>query len=261
MTHDPTPSDVIEVADGFWNIRGSFKLGGVVEIGTQASLVRAKDGYVMLDACELTDAARRFVDERTGGGETLRAVLHLHPFHTVFARRLHEIYPGATLYGTARHAQKLPDLPWDALHTEDAALHARFADDFAFSVPRGVDFIPADERLHFASVLAFHPGSKTLHVDDTLMYLRLPKMLRPFKRDLLMLHPALSKVLERRPGAVADFRDWCRELVERCGGVDNLCAAHAATLLGRDNPGPTVAARVRAAVDKVETKLAAHKSR
>lgn len=259
MTNGSVPSNVIEVGDGFWNIRGSFKVGGVVDVGTQASLVRLSGGgFAMLDACQLSEETRAFIDGLTDGGAGLRAVIHLHPFHTVFARRVHGFYPKAAQYGTARHAAKLPDLPWEALRTESPELHARFADDFDFSVPRGVDFIPDNEMLHFASVLVFHRGTKTLHVDDTVMYLRLPKLLRPFKRDLTMLHPALPKVLERRPGAVVDFRNWTRELVGRCRGVDNLCAAHSATLLGRDNPGPTIAERVQLAVDKVQGKLAVH---
>lgn len=258
MSTPSLPADVIEVGDGFWNIRGSFKIGGIVDVGTQASLVRTGEGYLILDACELKDETRGWLDAQTDGGRRVRAVLHLHPFHTVFARRLHERYPKAPLYGTARHAAKLPGLPWEMLRTEDPALHARFADDLAFSVPRGVDFIPDNESLHFTSVLAFHPASKTLHVDDTLIYMELPRLLRSLKRDLLRLHPTLPKVLERRPGAVADFREWTRDLVERCRSMDNLCAAHSAVLLGRHHRGPPLAERVQAAVDAVSGKLAAH---
>ena len=155
----------------------------------------------------------------------------------------------------------VPDLPWEPLHTEDPELHALFADDLVLSVPRGVDFIPEDENLHFASVLAFHPASRTLHVDDTLSYARLPWPVRAFKQDLLILHPTLAKVLERRAGAVADFRAWAEELVTRCQDVDNLCAAHSATLLAADNQGPSIAERVRAAVGAVDGKLAKHERR
>ena len=101
----------------------------------------------------------------------LEAVLHLHPFHTVHVRAAHELFPSAKLYGTARHADKLGDLPWEPLHTEDAELHSAFAEDLAFSVPRGVDFVSSDPNLHFSSVLALHRASKTLHVDDTLVAL------------------------------------------------------------------------------------------
>jgi hypothetical protein len=43
-----------------------------------------------------------------------------------------------------------------ALRTEDPELHAQFAEDFEFSVPRGVDFISANENVHFSSVLVLH---------------------------------------------------------------------------------------------------------
>jgi hypothetical protein len=37
-----------------------------------------------------------------------------------------------------------------------------------------VDFISDNENHNFSSVLAYHLASKTLHVDDTLILLRLP---------------------------------------------------------------------------------------
>ena len=44
-------NSIIKVADTFWNIRGSFKLGGRIDIGTQASLVQLASGnFVFLDA-------------------------------------------------------------------------------------------------------------------------------------------------------------------------------------------------------------------
>lgn len=259
MTRASLPSNVIEVADGFWNIRGSYKIAGVYDLGTHASLVRRANGkLVLLDACAIEGEARRWLDEQTRRGEDLEAILHLHPFHTLHVRSVHEAYPRAKLYGTARHHTKLAGLPWEPLLTEDAALHALFRDDLGFSVPRGVDFVPADENLHFASVLAFHHASKTLHVDDTLIYMRLPWPVRLFKTDLTRLHPTLAKVLERRKGAVADFRAWASELVELTRDVKNLCAAHSTTLLAATNTGDSIVARVEAAVRDAEGKLAAH---
>jgi hypothetical protein len=41
---------LIHVADNFWNIRGSYRIGGVIDVGTQASLVRLANGkFVLLD--------------------------------------------------------------------------------------------------------------------------------------------------------------------------------------------------------------------
>jgi hypothetical protein len=173
-------------------------------------------------------------------------------------RSLHEAFPRAKLYGTARHREKLEGLPWEPVGTEDPALHEAFRDDLAFSVPRGVDFIPKDEKLHFSSVLAFHHASKTLHVDDTLLYMRVPYPFRLLKPDVTRLHPTLAAVLERRVGAVAGFRAWARELVERTRDLQNLCAAHSTTLLARKNEGASIGTRVEAAVRNVEGKLAAH---
>jgi hypothetical protein len=252
---------IIEVGEGFWNIRGSFRLAGVLDIGTQASLVRRRSGgYVLLDACGFDAETRRFIDAETRGGEAIEAVLHLHPFHTVSAPLLHEMLPRARLYGTARHRRLQPDLPWQPEETEDAALHALFADDFDFLVPRAVDFIPSDERLHFSSVLALHRASKTLHVDDTLTYVRFPWPLRFVKEDSLGFHPSLSSVLERRPGAANDFRAWAAELVERSRGVENLCAAHTTALLARHR-GASIAERIERAVRSIEGKLSAHERR
>ena len=72
------------------------------------------------------------------------------------------------------------------------------------------------------------------------------------------LHPTLAKVLELRAGAAADFRAWARELVERSRDLQNLCAAHSTALLGRENQGASIVARIEAAVRNVEGKLAAH---
>ena len=100
----------IQVSENFWNFRGSFKIAGVLDVGTQASLVRLGSGkFVFLDAYSLSPSARREVDELTDGGEQLEAILNLHPFHTLHVERMHEMYPQATLYGTARHLSKFPD--------------------------------------------------------------------------------------------------------------------------------------------------------
>ena len=77
----------------------------------------------------------------SGDGREIEAILNLHPFHTVHVRKLHGLYPHAALYGTARHVSRFPDLPWAKVCTEGSELHQRYAEDFDFSVPRGVDFI------------------------------------------------------------------------------------------------------------------------
>lgn len=255
-----TNRHVIDVDDGFWNIRGSFKVAGILEIGTQMSLVRLVSGrYVLLDACGLGPEARSLIDEKTRGGEELDAVLHLHPFHTLYVRELHQLYPRAKLYGTARHHTEQADLPWQPLKVEDPALHEQFAADFDFSVPDGVDLVTPDPHVHFGSVLAIHRATQTLHVDDTVFYTRLPGPLRLFGRDVTRFHPALGKALRRQPGAASAFRAWARGLIERAATVQNLCAAHRTTLLARDNnDGPPLAARLEDALKRAEGTLQTH---
>ena len=251
---------ISKVDQDFWNIRGSFKIGGVVEIGTQASLVRRASGkFVFLDSCGLNESVENEVLALTDGGESVEAILNLHPFHTVYAKKLHERFPKARLYGTARHVSRFPELRWEPQRTEDSALHGMFAEDFEFSVPRGVDFISSNENVHFSSVLVFHRSSKTIHVDDTLMYVRFPKPLRMLGvTDLLSFHPTLSQALERRAGAARDFRGWAEELAERWRDSENLCAAHVAALMAKANSGSSIHARILQALDKVQSKLTKH---
>lgn len=195
----------------------------------------------------------------TNGGQEIEAVLNLHPFHTVHVSKMHERYPNARHYGTERHLLKFPELDWQPLRTEDPELHDLFAKDLEFSVPRGVDFISDDENLHFSSVLAYHRNSGTIHVDDTLMYIRLPLLMRFFGlNDAMSFHPTLSKVLEEREGAVDDFRAWAEELAERWKEAENLCAAHTAALLPENDSKTSIHDRILRALAKVESTLKSH---
>ena len=127
---------IIHIAPDFWNIRGSFKIAGLLDVGTQVSLVRRANGkFVFLDSYTLSDEVEREVRSLTNGGADVEAILNVHPFHTVHVRRMHERFPSAKLYGTARHIAKFPELPWEPLRTEDAALHEELAVDFDFPCP------------------------------------------------------------------------------------------------------------------------------
>lgn len=254
---------LIQVADDFWNIRGSFRIAGVLDVGTQASLVRRPGGgFVLLDAYTFRDEVAAYVDEVTDGGAAIEAVLNLHPFHTIHVEAVHQRYPRARLVGTPRHRARLPDLPWDELGTESPALHAEFADALEFSVPLGVDFISDDEHVHFASVLAFHRASGTIHSDDTFNYLGRSAVLRlAGMADTVSFHPTLAKALEPRAGAAQAFRDWAGMLIADWKGAKNLCAAHTAALLEEENTGAPLHQRLQAALEKVEPTLVKHEQK
>jgi hypothetical protein len=250
---------ILKVSNDFWNIRGDFKIVGLINIGTHASLVQRSNGkFVMLDAYTLQGEVKEQVDALTNQGEDIEAIINLHPFHTVHVQKAHEQFPNAKLYGTRRHADKFPSLPWQPERTETTAFADLFAEEFEFSVPAGIDFISRNEHLHFSSVLAYHKASKTIHVDDTLMYLPLPGILGRLKKPEISFHMTLSKTLEKRPGAVTDFRSWVERLAEQWADAENLCAAHSASLLGESESTVSLAQQILNALKKVDKTLKKH---
>ena len=254
---------IIKLSDDFWNIRGSFRIAGVLNIGTQASLVRRPSGtFILVDSYPLTGEIEREIAAHTRGGADIEAVLNLHPFHTVHTRAIHEQYPHATLYGSDRHVRQAPELPWNPTRINDPALHEQFADVLEFSVPAGVDFISKNEAIHFSSVLAFHRTTGTIHVDDTFNYIRFPKAIGWFGfTDQLSFHPTLSSALEPRAGAAADFRAWAQDLAERWKSAENLCSAHVGVLRAAKNPGAPIYDRMLTALQGVERTLKAHQAK
>lgn len=250
---------ILKIADDYWNIRGVFKIGGVLNIGTHASLIQRGNGkFVFLDAYTLQGEVKEQVDALSNNGADIEAIINLHPFHTVHVKKAHQQYPNAKLYGTRRHLDKFPELPWQQELTESSEFAELFSEEFEFSVPAGVDFISSNEHLHFSSVLAYHKASKTIHVDDTLMYLQLPGLLGKIKKPEVTFHMTLPKTLERRVGAAKAFRRWATQLAEKWSEAENLCAAHSATLLASENKSASVANRILAALQNVEKTLQKH---
>lgn len=256
-------SRLLQIADDFWNVRGSFRIAGLLDVGTHMSLVRRPDGrFVLLDACGMSRATGREFDELTDGGDAIEAVLHLHPFHTVSVADMQRRLPDARLYGTARHVEKNADLPWQKGRTNEASVHEEFADVLEFSVPEGVDFISSNDSVHFSSVLAYHRASGTIHSDDTIMYVELPKILNLLGiDDAFTFHPTLAKALEKRAGAADDFRRWARALARAWGDATTVCAAHTAVLRTATDDGPPIGERLAAALERVQPTLSRHEKR
>ncbi len=250
---------LVELADGFWSVRGEFKIGGLLDIGTHCALVRRTNGrFVFLDSYTLPDDIRAQVDALTDGGKMVDATLNLHPFHTLHCEWMHQAYPDATLYGTARHRTHLPHLPWDDVGCENDALAKMFAEDFAFSVPRGMPLVCADEAVHFASVLALHKHTGTIHVDDTFVYLDkgFPFSLLPINRRLAF-HPTLAKALDPEAGAADAFREWAIGLGIDWAHARRIATAHEGVLELGPEEFPE---RVGAALARVKPVLDKHRA-
>ena len=171
----------------------------------------------------------------------------------------HKTFPDARLYGTLRHKNKWPNLPWESGLIEDPETQAQFSDTLQFSVPQGVDLIPSNEAVHFSSVLAYHPDTKTIHVDDTLMFIPTPAAaaIIGFKEGTVQLHPTLGLALQSRKGASEDLREWVRKIAAEWPAA-NLCTAHLGNLLADKNTGDSIESRIRAALTVAEPALMAH---
>ena len=248
---------LVKISDNFWNVRGSYKVAGLLDVGTQTSLVQLRSGdFVLLDAYRASGEAERELMALTDAGRAVRAIVHLHPFHTHYVRATAAQFPRAQLYGTSRHKKLAPELAWQTLQSDDPALHQQFADDLTFTIPRSVDLVPESEALHFASILALHKPSGTLHVDDTLTYSNIPLV------GGLQFHPTLRFALHKRRGAAAEFRAWVEELIGLCSGVQRICTAHMRTLPPPPSEsGVPASEQIRALLSSASKMLDAHARR
>ncbi len=215
---------IIDLGVGFWNIRGTFRLGGVLNIGTQCSLVKlSSEKFVFLDSYTLTDDVRAQVMALTNNGQDVEAVLNLHPFHTVHCTQMAKDFPQATFYGSSRHHKKVPEVQWAKDLVESDAVAKRYP-ELKFSISQGIHYIAPNEMIHAGSLLAFHPASKSLHVDDTFM--SPPTKLLEAVLPELLLHPTTKKALKNETNAGKQYCDWASKLAHDWRDVRNFCAAH-----------------------------------
>lgn len=243
-----------DLGQGFWTIRGDLRLGGVLNVGTQAALVRLTDGgFAMLDSYPLQGEMRDRVMALTDQGQAIRAVLNLHPYHTLHCASIARDFPNARLYGSKRHLQKHPDLEWQPQPVESPEVAAMFGADLEFLRPAGIDYISQDESVHAGSLLAWHKASGTLHVDDTINLMPVPRLLRKIlPKPRVFLHPTLAKALLPKPGSVDAFQSWIQALADQCHDLRHLCAAHSGL---RDFAPGEFSRELLAAFRRVEDKL------
>lgn len=249
-----------QLSETFWNIRGTQRVAGVLDVGTHLSLVRRPDGrFVVVDGAPLDEAGRQALLALTDGGALVDAVVHVHPFHTLHVRALHRLFPAARLYGTQRHRRLAPELPWNGDPVESWEANHPLSDVFDLSVPEGVDFVCLDERVHVASVLVRHRTSGIVHVDDTLNVLAAPGFLRRLlPQSSLRMHPMLGKALTASPGAADAYAAWARELARRWADTRIVCAAHSAV---RELPPGGFAREMEDALERVSRTLDRHRRR
>ena len=213
-----------DLGAGFWNIRGTLRLGGVINIGTQCSLIKLASGrFVFLDSYSLTGDVRNEVMALTNNGQDVEAVLNVHPFHTLHCAQMAKDFPQAIFYGSSRHHKKVPEVQWSEDLVESDAVTQRYA-ELKFSLSEGIYYIAPNEMIHAGSLLVFHPASKSLHVDDTFM--SPPTKLLEAVLPELLLHPTTKKALKNEPNAGKKYCDWASNLAHEWCDVRHFCAAH-----------------------------------
>ncbi|MGM8870734.1 hypothetical protein ACS8E3_03490 [Psychrobacter sp. 2Y5] len=215
--------EIKDLGAGFWNIRGSFKVGGVLDVGAQCSLIKLASGkFIFLDSYELKDDVRDTVMKLTNDGQDVEAVLNVHPFHTVHCEQMAKDFPQATFYGSRRHPEQAPNVDWSDDLVESEAVAKRYP-ELEFSMPKGIYYIAPDDSVHAGSLLVYHPASKSLHVDDTFMTPPI-KLLDAVLPEVL-LQPDTKKALKDEPDAAKQYCDWATQLAQDWD-VRNFCAAH-----------------------------------
>jgi len=139
-------------------------------------------------------------------------------------------------YGTPRHLRIEPSIPW-AGNVTDPAVRSKWA-EVQMRIPVGAEFIaPVPESdNHFAGMFVFHPASKTIHIDDTVMVeppnasFIIKHMF--FPNGPMAFHPTLTGVglchFETAPYA---FRDFMNGLVSDWD-FDSILSAHLARKIG-----------------------------
>jgi len=227
-----------EVGTNFWNIRGSFKIMiGLIDIGTHMSVIRLSSGnFLIIDTVPLTDQMKLELDVLTENGKKIEAVIATHPFHTLSFPGFHAAYPHPEYYGTPRHLRRLTDIKW-AGNLDDCKTRSKWSPEVEMRIPDGAEFVnPLPEKTnHFNSVFVFHKESKTIHIDDTIMYAEHPGFLLKlggFKTGSMQFHLSMKGPgLLPNPESPFQFRDWLISLITEWD-FDNICTAHFGNKVG-----------------------------
>jgi len=239
-----------DLGAGFWNIEGTFRIGGILDIGTQCSLVRLESGrFIFLDSYKMSGEVRDQVMALTNDGADVEAVLNVHPFHTVHCAEMAQDFPQATFYGSSRHATQVPEVQWSDDLVESAAVAQRYP-ELEFSLPQGIHYIAPNDKVHAGSLLVYHPASRSIHVDDT--FISPPTKLLKAVLPELHLHPTTKQALIDATNAGQQYCDWATQLAQDWCEVINFCAAHSGLVVFRSGEFTTA---LLTAIDKARPKL------
>lgn len=228
-------SRMIEIGTNFWNIRDSFLyFGGLVDIGTHMSLIRLSTGkFLVIDTCNVNTTDKQKIDTLTENGTKIEAVIATHPFHTVYFKPFHKWYPNVPYYGTPRHLRMIPEIQWAGDISQPDNLSRWESENIFLRIPTGGDFDPVDQKNHFSTVFVFHAASKSIHIDDTVLFFDHPGcVLNCFgKSHGSMEFWNLKKGLKPTKEAPGEFRDFIQQVINDWD-FENIIAAHTGNIIG-----------------------------
>lgn len=224
-----------EIGPGFYNIRGDFYYG-VINFGTQMSIIKLSSGrFIIVDTVAIDKDLKAEIDALTQNGQLIEAVIATHPFHTTYFPAFYKLYPHPRYYGTPRHIRIQPDIKWIADISQDS-VQRMYEPEICMRVADGSEFCNPSPDNHFNNVFLYHPGSKTLHCDDTLIYFNNPGCLfgccGGVKANTIYMHLALTTT-GIKPGIESpnEFKRWIFKMMDDWD-FENLVVAHDGTCLG-----------------------------
>jgi hypothetical protein len=225
-----------QIGPGFWNIQQPLMMGYVLDIRTHMNIVRLSSGrFLILDTVQVSPALKAEIDQLTDNGKLIEAVVATHPFHTLFFPAFHAMYPHVAYYGTPRHIKRQKGINWAGDISQEENLN-RWAPDVEMSLPAGAEFVNPTEGNHFAGVFVFHRASKTVHIDDTIMYVERASCLLScacVRTGSMSFHLSFTKDgLNETASAPNEFKAWLQEKVLDAWDFDNICTAHMGNMIG-----------------------------
>lgn len=238
MGNSPVKERLVQIGEGFWNVRASFKVLLVLNIGTHMSIIKLKnEKFLIIDTIPLDPEAKAELDALTDNGKKIEAVVATHPFHSLSFPAFYEKYPDVPYYGTPRHIRNLTQIPWVGNIAEEENLN-RWAPEIEMRIPAGAEFnAPQPESYnHFSCVWVYHRESRTIHVDDTINYYTESGGFSQWVTDLFgktgtfAFHPSIE-LLHPTKEAPNDFRNWVNGVINDWD-FDNACCAHIGVRMG-----------------------------
>jgi hypothetical protein len=202
------------------------------------SLIRLNNGgFLVIDTVPLDTELKDEIDKLTDQGRNITAVLATHPFHTLSFPGFYEAYPNTVYIGTPRHIRNIKGIAWEKDDISSPAILQRWAPEVEMRIPAGAEFkapVPEGSN-HFSSVWVFHKASKTIHLDDTVMYFEHPSTILKLagkKADQMEFHMSMEGPgLYPAPDAPDLFKNWVKDILQDWD-FDNLCCAHIGRKIG-----------------------------